>query len=197
MVIVSDQGMACLIPNCERSVKARGFCGAHAERIRRNGDPRAHIPIRSPESLERLWGHVDRSGPVSPFVGGRCWVWTARVHGAGYAYLSVGGKKVRVHRLTYELLVGPIPDGLELDHLCRVRHCVNPAHLEPVTHAVNMDRGEIRERQHEAMRAITHCPRGHAYDEANTYVNPRGERNCRACARDGWRNGGRRVPSSS
>ncbi len=84
------------------------------------------------------------------------------------------------HRVAYELSVADIPDGLELDHLCRVRHCVNPSHLEPVTPHENWARGQ-------AISILnaqkTHCPQGHAYDEANTYISGRGIRGCRACNR--------------
>lgn len=86
------------------------------------------------------------------------------------------GERKVVHRIAYELLVGPIPDGLQLDHLCRVRNCVNPDHLEPVTGQENMRRGYFGTK--------THCPNGHAYDEANTYIfsNTRGRhRQCRTC----------------
>lgn len=83
---------------------------------------------------------------------------------------------VPAYRFAYEFLVGPIPDGLELDHLCRVRLCVNPAHLEPVTHAENNKRAGV---------AKTHCKWGHPYNEANTYRrrDRPGNRQCRVCAR--------------
>jgi len=82
------------------------------------------------------------------------------------------------HRFGYELLVGPIPTGLTLDHLCRVRTCVNPAHLEPVSIGENVLRGDTRPA---ANLKKTHCPRGHAYDAANTYIARGGERHCRTC----------------
>lgn len=93
------------------------------------------------------------------------------------------------HRVAYEWLVGPIPVGLDLGHvchdqdascpggLCMHRRCVNPAHLRPMTRAENCANG-----RHNASR--THCPRGHAYDEANTYVTPSGYRQCRTCNRE-------------
>ena len=84
------------------------------------------------------------------------------------------------HRVAYELLIGPIPAGLELDHLCRNRLCVNPAHLEPVTRQTNQHRGASVSGI--SVRA-THCPEGHPYDADNTYVRPNGHRVCRECAR--------------
>lgn len=79
---------------------------------------------------------VDDRGHASP-----CWVWQLYKVGAGYGRMTVAGRQVLAHRHYYEQHVGPIPEGLELDHLCRVRCCVNPAHLEPVTHAENQRRG--------------------------------------------------------
>ncbi len=73
---------------------------------------------------------------------GECWVWVARLNRNGYGRLHHGGCERMAHRLSYEVHVGPIPDGLLLDHLCRVRCCVNPAHLEPVTHRENTLRGK-------------------------------------------------------
>ncbi len=116
-----------------------------------------------------------------------CWVWTAAISGPGYAVLSVGGRAALAHRVSYELFVGPIPLGLELDHLCRNTRCVNPDHLEPVTHRENMVRGEAGALIAATMRAKTHCPRGHSYSGANLYLAPRNDggvnRCCRECRR--------------
>lgn len=104
-----------------------------------------------------------------------CWEW----QGACAAWNGYGlfrdGRVHKAHRFAYEHFVGPIPDGLELDHLCRVRRCVNPAHLEPVTHAENMARSST------ALK--THCKNGHPFDAANTRLRPRGGRDCRECQR--------------
>lgn len=92
------------------------------------------------EVLERI---LDRCVPVlvvSPL--GECWVWVARLNRNGYGRLSHLGEERMAHRLSYEVQVGPIPDGLLLDHVCRVRCCVNPRHLEPVTHQINTLRGQ-------------------------------------------------------
>lgn len=111
-----------------------------------------------------------------------CWVWMgSRVHD-GYGWMTHQGKLRRCHRLGYELLVEPIPEGLTLDHLCRNRACWNPAHLEPVTSWENTLRGTnvVALNPHK-----THCPYGHPYNDENTYVPPQGgERQCRACRSD-------------
>ena len=98
-----------------------------------------------------------------------CWLWSGYIHKrTGYGRLG----QSLAHRLVYETLVGEIPPGLELDHLCRVRHCVNPKHLEPVTSAENTRRGAA---------ALTECKHGHLMSNINTYVAPTGRRQCRVC----------------
>lgn len=124
----------------------------------------------TPETmLGRVW--LDANG---------CWLWTGARSSNGYGAVSIGGRVVGAHRAVYELLAGPIPAGLQLDHLCRVRRCVNPAHLEPVT---------ARENQLRGVHGLkTHCPAGHPYDEENTYIHPgRGVRDCRLCRRESAR----------
>lgn len=95
----------------------------------------------------------------------------------GYGQFWDGTKTVRAHRFSYELARGKIPEGLDLDHLCRNRACVRPDHLEPVTDKENVHRSPI----HFATR--THCPKGHPYSEENTYVSPQG-RTCKKCQRE-------------
>lgn len=104
-----------------------------------------------------------------------CWLWPRTLLARdGYGLATVKRRTHRAHRLAYELFIGPIPSGLESDHLCRVRHCVNPDHLEMVTHAENMRRRSI---------AQTHCKHGHEYTPENTYLNPSGWRACHTCAK--------------
>lgn len=167
----------CSIDGCDGSVVARGWCRKHYSRWHRHGAPDITLnPIGSP-MMERLWAKVDRRGPEE------CWLWTGSCTD-GYGHVGNGaGKLVLVHRAVYEALVGPIPEGLVLDHVrargCLDRRCVNPAHLEPVTFAENVSRGKSGQFQ----AAKTHCPQGHPYDEANTYVAPSGSRCCRICKR--------------
>lgn len=121
----------------------------------------------------RFWGRVTRAGP------GDCWEWQGKriEHGYGVFFLDVLRGEVMAYRYAWERLRGAIPEGLVIDHLCRNPSCVNPDHLEPVTNAENTRRGLQG-------RMVTQCPRGHAYDEENTYVRPNGQRKCRACNRE-------------
>lgn len=108
-----------------------------------------------------------------------CWLWLGRRNSNSYGEIIIEGKRTPVHRVVYSALVGPIPDGFQLDHLCRVRHCVRPEHLEAVTQHENILRGmgwsAINARK-------THCPAGHPYSGANLRLSGR-KRFCRACER--------------
>jgi len=111
-----------------------------------------------------------------------CWIWQLGRTGRGYGLIKLprSNKKQNAHRAVYERLVGPVPSGLELDHLCRNQLCVNPDHLEPVTHRENLRRGPKP-----AHVLKTHCPAGHPYEGDNLYISPDGGRNCRACKKAG------------
>jgi hypothetical protein len=113
---------------------------------------------------------------------GVCWEWKGAISSKGYGTTSIEGRSHRAHRVAYELLVGPIPAGLPLDHLCRVRHCVNPDHLQVVTPRENTFRSPIAPAVRNAMK--THCVHGHAFDAANTVISADGWRRCRQCFRD-------------
>lgn len=121
---------------------------------------------------------------VAMSPGGACWEWTAGTAN-GYGRFRVGSMKdgsrrnIGAHVFSYMECVGPVPDGLELDHLCRNPRCVRPDHLEAVTHRENMLRGDTVGGR--SARA-THCPRGHEYDDTNTRRKPDGSRACRECS---------------
>lgn len=128
---------------------------------------------------ERFWAKVRKTDT--------CWVWTgAKRNGYGHFFVArIGGVDTYdyAHRISYRLLVGPIPEHLQLDHLCRNRSCLNPAHLEPVTPKENAQRGLTGKYQSNR----THCPAGHPYDDVNTGWNRNGAgrvgKYCKACLR--------------
>lgn len=107
-----------------------------------------------------------------------CWQWTASKNQYGYGQFYIDGFMLRAHRAAYELIEGPIPDGLELDHLCKNRGCINPAHLDPVTHRENVQRASPRRRLDP-----TRCMAGHEFTDENTLLRPDGTRTCRICNR--------------
>ena len=162
----------CSENGCGKQAERREWCTAHYKRWKRHGDPTAgRVMVQPGNPNERFWGKVDRQGPVPahrPDLG-RCWLWTGYLGTRGYGTYTLDGAWVLTHRAAYELTVGPVPDGLQLDHLCRNPPCCNPGHLEPVTGAENMRR---------ARRKV--CSRNHDY-EANVYVSPKGARQCGAC----------------
>jgi hypothetical protein len=173
---------------CEAPHYARGWCRSHYRRWQRMGDP--VFPgkrIGKRNTPADFWSNVDIGGPEE------CWPWKLHISIKGFGRVGYQGRRVLSHRLSYELAVGPIPDGLVLDHTCHTadcaagnacvhRSCCNPAHLEPVTAAENTRRGNhtncgIRKREQ------THCIRGHEFTPENTYRRPDGRRLCRECGR--------------
>ncbi|KKL44868.1 hypothetical protein LCGC14_2361410 [marine sediment metagenome] len=114
------------------------------------------------------------------YKGTQCWEWVAYTRTDGYGEFGIPkgkGKTCLSHIWAYKHFCGSIREGLQLDHLCRIRHCVNPEHLEAVTQQENIRRGEAG--QHNARK--TQCPHGHPYSKKNTYLRPGGGRTCRAC----------------
>ncbi len=167
----------CQVDGCNGSVfvKSRGWCRKHYYRWWNHGDPLVATYDRSSgTSLQRWWS---KTQPTEA-----CWLWVGSLDRRGYGQFDVIVDGIhrnhRAHRWGYEQLVGPIPDGVEPDHLCRNRACVRPDHLELVSHAENVARGDAG--SHNA--AKTHCKQGHEFSPENTRM--RGTwRECKACER--------------
>lgn len=166
--------MICTVEGCTSVIKSGNrFCEKHRARFRRHGNPNVVLKDHTP-ATER-W---KTSYEVDPETG--CWNWTGPFS-RGYGFIQDGARKrYQAHRFVYEQVVGPIPDGKEIDHVCRNTKCVNPdpGHCEPVTHAVNVQRGNAGI----ANALKTHCKRGHEFTPENTYDN-HGHRGCRECQR--------------
>lgn len=163
----------CSVEGCDLLVKCRGWCGTHYERWRRNGNltVRRSGPVaRDPEEI--FWSKVNKTDT--------CWLWTGALL-YGYGTMKVNGSATSPHRFAYELLVRHIPDGFNIDHLCRVRNCVRPDHLEAVTRGENVRRGESPSSKN---RDKTHCKNGHPFSGDNLVV-VKGryglQRQCRIC----------------
>lgn len=122
----------CTVEECSRRSFAKGYCQMHYRRVRIYGDPNTFQRFRpAGDEWERFFARVDK--------GGSCWIWTGRLYRNGYGNAWNARKKVGqlAHRYAYEALVGPIPEGMQLDHICHERACVNPTHLRPVTNKQN------------------------------------------------------------
>lgn len=150
-------GGACNTPGVASSVRSA--------RMRSNP-----IPLLTPRQENRFWSQVEVHHPAG------CWEWTGPPRD-GYGRISIQYVSYQAHRLAYLLLIGPISEGMTLDHLCRNRLCVNPDHLQPTTNAENLRRGFGVSAQNARK---THCKRGHELDDMNVYWW-HGFRHCRAC----------------
>lgn len=176
----------CRADGCSIGQVTMGYCNKHYQRLMKHGDVNHVSQIRS-DNVARFWAYTDTSGGEDA-----CWPWhSPDKNGYGSIFLNNSEKRYMLaHRFAYELLVGPIPEGLVIDHTCHRptecdlgtscphRRCCNPRHLEAVTTAVNNHRGNTWSGRN--IRK-THCPQGHPYDEENTR-RFNGVRVCRTCA---------------
>ena len=122
-----------------------------------------------------------------------CWLWAGATNRDGYGIAHRRRQTRMAHSLSYEFACGPVPDGLELDHLCRVRCCVNPNHLQAVTHLENCRRGTAGTHIRRVENMKTHCSKGHEFSGDNLYTRKNGARGCRECVRIASRKYSRKI----
>lgn len=167
----------CSFPECGRPVRAQCLCITHWYQ-QRKGQPLRAIRHQIPRNRQSV--RHDEVPCTDPNLNGPCHVYRGRKQ-KGYGVMTINGKPVRVHRYTWELANGPIPDNLVIDHMCRNRACCNINHLRLVTAAVNCLENSVGLTAVHA--AKTHCIRGHPFDEVNTYLIKGGGRMCKECNR--------------
>lgn len=166
----------CEFPGCQRKYYARGLCNPHWQQRYKRGQELKEIRVYEATPEARFWVKVTKTDD--------CWLWTGAKHELGYGRFRLDAKAkltVPSHRYAYTLLVGPIPEGMVLDHLCRNPSCVNPSHLEPVTQGENVLRGESIMANNARK---THCKYGHEFTPENTYrvAGHPTYRHCRECS---------------
>lgn len=176
----------CSVDGCDKPVRALGWCSAHYQRANRLGDPLAKSTGKTGPKpkpvIERFLAFVPhRPTPEA------CWIWTGAKSPSGYGQFGIGPPAPRssrmrpAHRVSHELFIGPIPEGLFVMHMCDVPSCVNPNHLRAGTHSENMQDCIAKNRHSRFHSSKTHCPQGHPYDENNTRRDREGYRVCRKC----------------
>lgn len=165
----------CVVEGCSARVRCRERCAKHYNRAMATGELKPTYQRKNRSADDKFWAMVEPAGPLE------CWNWRGAVNRMGHGRFVPSGYSGRgaimAHRWSYQSLIGDVPDGLVLDHLCRNPSCVNPWHLDPVTQQVNILRGIGQA----AMNAAkTHCPQGHEYD----VIDRNGYRMCRTCKRE-------------
>lgn len=166
----SQPGKPCGVEGCGKRAESRGWCQMHYRRWKTHGDVNAvNLVHNDPDRRFRELYVISANG---------CWEWKGHVEANGYARFTNGDNRTGAHRWSYEHHVGPIPDGLVIDHLCRNRACVNPSHLEPVTARENLMRGDTYAARNAKK---THCKRGHFFAGVNLIITKLGHRQCREC----------------
>lgn len=170
----------CLLPECSKPAKARGYCSTDYARLTYQGLIVTRKYLLPPEEAIRNAVSVVYVPDVQ--VLGPCWISTGEPGPNGYARLSIQGVRDYLHRHSHRVFIGPIPDKAEVDHLCFIRMCGAPHHLEAVSHSVNTARSTAPSAMNGRKEV---CDEGHALDEANTYIwiGPTGnvQRHCRKC----------------
>lgn len=163
----------CSVDGCTKPSVARGWCKNHWQTWSRNGIPT--VLKLDPDPAKRFWQKVLKTA--------ECWLWTGCTTAAnGYGQITVNHRRMLAHVFSYELLHGTVVGpGLEIDHSCSNPSCVNPAHLEAVTHRENSLRTILRGRNHN--KSKTWCVNGHEFTPANTYIKKTGSRACIKCMR--------------
>lgn len=180
------QNRTCSVDGCERAMRSNSLCAMHWKRWSKTGEvgPSHSVSLLGMTTQERFHAQVEKAPD------GGCWTWKSLLNGDPdeYASFDVDGKQTYVHRWSYERHVGPIPKGMQIDHLCRNRACSNPEHLEPVTPRENVLRGDTIVAINAAK---TECVNGHPLSGENLYVAPtddgRRHRSCRTCRREASR----------
>lgn len=186
----------CSIVGCWRPVKVRALALCQAHYLRHWRGLEVTVPLAIPHGTKTPKERLIEKLRVSP---SGCWEWQGSCGKEGYGRLFFNGSMSLAHRVSYELFVGPIPDGAQLDHCCHSddltclggdrcphRRCVNPDHLEPVDRLENARRGRAGTVNGQRQRGKTHCKRGHEFTPENTYRDVTGRRHCRECARIRW-----------
>lgn len=140
----------CTHPGCGRTYYARGYCNGHYKRMAKGSEMSAPFVVRGNDD-SRFWSKVAK--------GADCWRWTGAPNAQGYGAISYGGKRRTAHRVSYEMNVGPIPDGMQIDHACRERLCVNPDHLRIVTDGENKQNLAAYATSKSGLRGVTYYPK--------------------------------------